>query len=177
MSQPTVVPLFDADAIARAVSQLGRRIGREIGGEDPLIVSLLGGSVVFLADLIRSIERPVRFEFIHVGYSAEHTDSGDVVGIHYPMPIDINGQSILLLKDVVASGVIETYLASQFRQRGARAVRFAALIDMPEERKTSFSVDYAAFSVSREGTLVGYGMKHQGRFGNLPYIGRFTETP
>lgn len=177
MSQARVVPLFDADAIARAVSALGRRIAEEIGREDPLIVSLLGGSVVFLADLIRSIERPLRFEFIHVGYSAERTDSGDVVGIHYPMPIDIAGQSILLLKDVVASGVIETYLANQFRQRGARVVRFAALIDMPEERKTSFAVDYAAFTVPREGTLVGYGMKHQGRHGHLSHIGRFTETP
>jgi hypoxanthine phosphoribosyltransferase len=175
MSQQTVVPLFDAQTIAQAVSRLGRRISDEIGGEDPLIVSLLGGSVVFLADLIRSIERQVRFEFIHVGYSSEHTDSGDVMGIHYPMPIDIRDQSILLLKDVVASGVIETYLASQFRQRGARGVRFAALIDMPEERKTNFNVDYAAFSVSREGTLVGYGMKHQGRLGNLPFIGRFAE--
>ncbi len=173
MNAPVITPLFDAARIARAVTDLGRRIGEEIGGEDPLVVSLLGGSVIFLADLLRSIASPLRFEFIHVAYSSGGAEA-QVLEIQYPMPLDLGGQSLLLLKDVVASGVIESYLASQFRERGARAVRFAALIDMPEERKIGFAIDYAAFTVPREGTLVGYGMKHGGRFGNLPYIGRFT---
>ena len=70
-----------------------------------------------------------------------------------------------------ASGVIETYLTSQFRQRGAKAVRFATLIDVPDLRKTDFEPDYRLFSADRQGMFVGYGLKYKGRFGNLPYIG------
>ena len=165
-----VEPLFDAEAVRDNVRDLGRRIGEELSGEDPLLVALLGGSVIFLADLVRAIERPVRFEFIQMG-SGEASEPG-VVQIRYPLPLDIAGQSVLLLKDVVTSGVTEPYLEQQLRDHGAREVRFAALIDIPDERKTAFEVSYAAFRTGRQGLLVGYGLKHEGRYGNLPYVGR-----
>jgi hypoxanthine phosphoribosyltransferase len=92
--------------------------------------------------------------------------------LHYPIPVEIAGRRVVVLKDVVSSGVTELYLGEQLRQHGAREVRFAALVDLPDERKTAFTVDYRAFSTWRTGTLVGYGLKHQGRYGNLPYIGR-----
>jgi hypoxanthine phosphoribosyltransferase len=95
--------------------------------------------------------------------------------IQYPIPIDIAGQSVLVLKDVVSSGVTEPYLEQQLRDHGAREVRFAALIDMPDERKTAFDLHYFAMSTRRRGLLVGYGLKHQGRYGNLPYVGRMAD--
>jgi len=165
-----VEPLFEAETVRDSVRDLGRRIGAELSGEDPLLVALLGGSVIFLADLVRAIERPVRFEFIQVG-SGESPEAG-VVEIRYPLPLDIAGQSVLVLKDVVGSGVTEPYLEQQLRDHGAREVRFAALIDIPDERKTAFEVGYAAFRTGRQGLLVGYGLKHEGRYGNLPYVGR-----
>jgi hypoxanthine phosphoribosyltransferase len=165
-----VEPLFDAETVRASVHQLGRRLGEELAGEDPLLIALLGGSVIFLADLVRAIERPVRFEFIQVG-SGEAAEPG-VVQIRYPLPLDLAGQSVLVLKDVVTSGVTEPYLEQQLRDHGAREVRFAALIDIPDERKTDFQVGYAAFSTGRQGLLVGYGLKHDGLYGNLPYVGR-----
>jgi hypoxanthine phosphoribosyltransferase len=112
----------------------------------------------------------VRYEFIHVS-SGEDQESG-VVEIEYPLPVDVAGQSVLVLKDVVTSGVTEPYLEEQLRNHGAREVRFAALIDIPDARKTDFRLEYSAFTVAPQGVLVGYGLKHEGRYGNLPFVGR-----
>jgi len=166
---PTEV-LFSADAVREGVLALGQRIDRELGDEDPLLVALLGGSVIFFADLVRAIPRPIRFELIHVA-TGESADSG-VMRIQYPIPVEIAGQSVVVVKDVVASGVTEPYLEQQLRDHGARAVRFAALIDIPDDRKTGFEVSYSVFSIPRQGVLVGYGLKHDGRWGNLPYVAR-----
>lgn len=174
MNHPdTLEPLFDAESVRAHVQELGRKIAQELEGEDPLLIALLGGSVIFLADLVRAIERPVRFEFIQVGLdpSGEASEPG-VVEIRYPLPLDVAGQSVLVLKDVVTSGVTEPYLEQQLRDHGARDVRFAALIDIPDERKTDFQVGYAAFRTGRQGLLVGYGLKHDGLYGNLPYVAR-----
>jgi hypoxanthine phosphoribosyltransferase len=180
ITQNDIEPLFDAEALSASFRDLGRRINAELGGDDPLLVALLGGSVIFLADLVRAIERPVRFEFIQVGQegSADTASTGDigVTRIQYPLPLDVAGQSVLVLKDVVTSGVTEPYLEQQLRDHGAREVRFAALIDIPDERKTAFEVSYAAFRTGRQGVLVGYGLKQDARYGNLPYVGRLRGT-
>lgn len=170
--------LFSAEEVRDKVTALGRRIASDLGKGDLLLVALLGGSVIFLADLVRAIEKPVRYEFIDVGYRVDATrddeEGSDVLRIQYPIPIDIAGQSLLVLKDVVSSGVTEPYLEQSLRDHGAREVRFAALIDMPDERKTPFDLDYFALSTRRRGLLVGYGLKHLGLYGNLPYVGRLA---
>lgn len=166
--------LHDAERIGRRICQLGSEVRTALAAEDPILVSLLSGSVIFLADLVRAVEAPLRFEFMQVSYSSADGAEDDVLEIEYPLPVDIGGQSILLIKDVVASGIIETYLIQQLRERGAREIRFAALIDLPDERKTALSVDFCAFSEQKAGAFVGYGLKHKGRYGNLPYIGRLT---
>jgi hypoxanthine phosphoribosyltransferase len=175
-----VETLFDAETVRESVAALGRRITEELGAEDPLLVALLGGSVIFLADLVRSIGLPVRYEFIDVAYqvdpaSGEGEEEEGVLKIQYPIPLDIAGQSVVVLKDVVSSAVTEPYLEQQLRNHGAREVRFAALIDLPDERKTAFDLPYSALATHRRGLLVGYGLKHQGRYGNLPYVGRLAD--
>jgi len=170
--KPDIEPLFDDAAVRDRIAELGRQIESEIGSEDPLLVGLLEGTLIFLSDLVRAIPSPVRFELIQV-HSGE--DSG-VIRIEYPIPVDIAGQSVLVVKDVVASGVTEPYLGQQLRDHGARQVRFVTLVDLPDERKTDFRPDFAAFSTSRKGVLVGYGLKHMGRYGNLPGVGRVRGT-
>lgn len=169
-----VEPLYSAETIAREVAALGERLDRELP-TDVLLVSLVGGSLIFLADLVRAIPRPVRYELLHVetglGSPEAGGDAGSLLSLHYPVDFSVEGESLLLLKDVVASGVTETYLVGQLRGQGAREVRVAALVDKPGERKTDLEVDYRVFSDSGPGILVGYGLKHQGGHGNLPYIG------
>lgn len=167
-----VETLFEPAALQKRIAELGRRIGEEVGDEDPIVVGLLEGSLFFLVDLVRAVERPVRFELIQV---ASGEKSG-VFRIEYPIPVDIAGQSVLVVKDVVSSGVTEPYLQQQLRDHGASRVRFAALIDIPDARKTDFVPDYSAFTIPPSGTLVGYGLKHQGRYGNLSAVGRIKGT-
>jgi len=170
-----IEPLFDADTVRESVEALGRKIEGDFGADDPLLVALLGGSVIFLADLVRAIGRPVRYEFIDVGLSGSEENGAEVVQIRYPIPLEISGQRVLVVKDVVSSGVTEPYLEQQLKDHGAREVRFAALIDMPDERKTEFELHYRALTAERQGgLLVGYGLKHAGRYGNLPSVGRLS---
>ena len=176
MTAPTIKVLFDARAIAARVQALGQRLQREVSREDPVVVSLLGGSVIFLADLIRSISTPLRYEFVQVEYRVHDEGEEEVVDIHYPFPLDVSGQSMIVLKDVVSTGIIETYLGNQLVLKGAKRVRFVALVDLPKERKTHCQIDYSVFTTERSARLVGYGMKHQGRHGNLPYVGYLAES-
>lgn len=179
-SNRKIEPLYEAAALRGSVAELAEQLSADFSETEPLLLAILGGSLIFLADLVRAIDRPVRYELIQVGYSeGDAVESGEapeamerVQNIHYPIPVEIAGRSVVVVKDVVASGVIEVYLAEKLRQHEAREVRFAALIDMPYERKTEFTVDYSAFTTQRDGILVGYGLKHEGRYGNLPYIGR-----
>jgi hypoxanthine phosphoribosyltransferase len=178
LSLPDIETLFDAETVRESVAALGRKIDAELGDEDPLLIALLGGSVIFLADLVRAIPRPVRFEFIDVAYHvspALDENEDELLRIEYPIPVEIAGQSVLVLKDVVSSAVTEAYLEQQLRDHGAAQVRFAALIDLPDERKTAFDLHYSALTSHREGVLVGYGLKAQGRYGNLPYVGRLAD--
>lgn len=165
--------VYDAGEVESAVIALGERLREDCADDDPLLLTLLGGSVIFLADLVRAYERPVRYEFVDVGYRRSESAATELLSIHYPIPVDVAGQHVLVVKDVVGSGVTETYLAEQFGDRGAESVRFVALIDLPADRKTELAVDYHAFTLERSAPLVGYGLKHEGRFGNLPYVGRF----
>jgi hypoxanthine phosphoribosyltransferase len=177
-SLPDIETLFGAEEVRDSVAALGLRIDAEIGGEDPLLIALLGGSVIFLADLVRAIPRPVRYEFIDVAYRVDpavSTETDEVLRIQYPIPVEIAGRSVLVLKDVVSSGVTEPYLEQQLRDHGAAQVRFAALIDLPDERKTAFDLQYRALTSHRHGVLVGYGLKADGLYGNLSYVGRLAD--
>lgn len=174
-TEQTIEPLFQADEIEREVRDLGRRLADDLASDDPLFLSLLGGSVIFLADLVRAYQPSVRFEFVQVGYRHPEVSAADLLEIQYPIPIDVTDQSLVVVKDVISTGVTETYLSAQFLQKGARSVRFAALIDLPDERRTDLDVVYRAFTMDHAGPLVGYGLKFHGRHGNLPYIGRLTD--
>lgn len=171
-----IEPLFQADEIEREVLDLGHRLADDLAEDEPLFLSLLGGSVIFLADLVRAYRPPVRFEFVQVGYRHPEVSAADLLEIQYPIPIDVNDQNLVVVKDVISTGVTETYLAQQFLQKGARSVKYTALIDLPDERRTDLDVVYHAFTLDHAGPLVGYGLKFHGRYGNLPYIGRLTTT-
>ena len=172
--QPQIKLLFEANDIQRRVKGLGQRLERDKPLEDPLFISIVGGSVLFLADLIRTMAEPIRYEFVQVHYAASGR-GGDILEVGYPISLDVSGQDILVVKDVVSTGVIESYLKSQFQHRGARRVVFATLIDVKGERTTDFQPDYQLFTVEHAGVFVGYGLQYQGRWGNLSYIGEVID--
>lgn len=173
MNEGRLQTLYDAETIATNVHDLGRRLESDHVGSTPILISIVGGSVVFLADLLRAIDQPVRYETIQVRYTASE-DEDAAVDIDFPLSLNVSGQALVVLKDVASTGVIENYLMNQLVGMGARQVRFVALIDLPEERKSDFHVDYRVFTPRRPGIFVGYGLKHDGMFGNLPHLARLT---
>lgn len=174
MNEPTIQLLYDAETIRKKVQALGRRIEQEMAPGDPLILSNLGGSVVFLADLVRAVRRPVRFDFLQVHYTYSDGQD-DLLDIQFPMSVEVTGQSVLMVKDVIATGVVDSFLRDQLQKRGAREVRFAALLDVPEQRRTQFEPEYAVFLPKKTGRFVGYGIKYGGLYGNLDHIGLLLE--
>jgi len=162
--------LHDEQAIRTSIGELGAAIRRDAGEGEILIIGVLKRTTMFLADLVRQIPGSVRYEFIDVLTEVSDTETADALSINFLTHFQIQGQRVYLLKDIVSSGAIETYLLSQLRQKEPADLKLVAMLDRPGMRTTPLDVDYALFSVG-EGTYVGYGLEYENQYGNLPYIG------
>jgi len=159
-------PTFSQTQIAERIAELGRSIRDDAGELDILLIGILKGSCVFLADLLRATPGRVNYQFVDV---VRHGGGEEAVGINFLTHFDMAGKTVYLLKDVVATGVIETYLLDQFRVRKPAALKLVALLDRPQARRVLLEVDFTAFEVE-SGVFVGYGLEHEGGYENLPYI-------
>jgi hypoxanthine phosphoribosyltransferase len=166
METPAFEKRFDADRIAARVEEIARRLDEDFRDDPVVLLSILKGAAFFAADLARRMRSRISIEYISVR-RAEGSD--EILQIDFVTGFSLGGRPVVLLKDVVNTGVIETYLSDQLRAAGVRTLRIAAIVDKPRERKTDLSVDYPLFT-SEGGTFVGYGMEFQGRHGNLPYV-------
>jgi hypoxanthine phosphoribosyltransferase len=162
-----VEPRYSAETIASRVDEVARTLDAEFAGQSLILVSILKGSSVFLADLARRLNNPVGCEYISVR-RAEHPDQ--ILQIDFSTRFAIGSRPVLLLKDVVNTGVIETYLITHLRDQGASSIQLAAIIDKEGERTTDIVVKYPLFAASG-GHFAGYGMEYHGKYANLPYIG------
>jgi hypoxanthine phosphoribosyltransferase len=166
--QPTLTLRHSEADIAARVADVARRITRDYEDRPLVLLSLLKGSAIFLADLCRKIERPHGFEFINV--TRREVEGKESVEIDFTTPLSISGKEVVVLKDVVNTGVIETYLMNQLRTDDPATIRFAAIVDRPHERRSSILVDYVLFNSTDRDHLVGYGMEYAGQYGHLPHI-------
>lgn len=162
---------YSAKEIAKRVAALGARIRGDAGDDGLFLLGVLKGTSCFLPDLMRAIPGEVGYGFIDVVRDVADTETAAAVEIDFLNWIDIAGRNVYLLKDVVSTGVIESYLLTQLRQKNPASLRLVALLDRPELRTVELETDYCVFEVS-EGTFVGYGLELEGKYGNLPYIGR-----
>ncbi|MGA7615379.1 MAG: phosphoribosyltransferase family protein [Thermoanaerobaculia bacterium] len=163
--------LHSAAEIHARIEQLGRDIRQDAGDREICLVGILKGALVFLADLLRCIPGPVHYEFIDVIRDISDTEVAEAMEIDFLTHFSIEGKYVYLLKDVVSTGVIETWLTNQLRQRNPASIRMVALLDRPEQRTVDFDVDFAAFR-ARDGVYAGFGLEYEGHEGNLPFIGR-----
>lgn len=152
--------------IARRVHEIALKINADYPSGPIVLIGVLKGAGIFLADLARALRRDVRIEYISV---LRGNEADEIVDFHFVTRFDAKDADLLVLKDVVRSGVVETYLLNQLREEGPRSIRLACLVDRPQERKSSLLSDYVLFP-SEEGVLVGYGMEYKGQGGNLPFI-------
>jgi hypoxanthine phosphoribosyltransferase len=165
MTQAQLEQRFESEQIARRVSEVAFSLCKEFPAGDLVLVSILKGSSFFLGDLARLMTVPVACEYI----SVRRGQAEQVLQIDFRTEFDVRGRPALLLKDVVSTGVIESYLIGHLRSQGASQVRLAAIIDRTDQRTTDVVVDYSLFAVPR-GHFAGYGMEYQGSHAQLPYI-------
>ena len=168
MTEQPLTPKFSARDIEARVEEIASRIDRDYQGRPLVMVSILKGSAFFLADLSRRLTREHGYEFINV--TRRESGGSESIEIDFSTPLSVAGKDVVVLKDVVNTGIIETYLMNQLRNDEPSSIRFAAIIDKPQERRSSLLVDYVLFTDNASEILVGYGMEHGGLYGHLPHI-------
>jgi hypoxanthine phosphoribosyltransferase len=164
-----ITKAFSAREIEQRVAALAAEI-RDDAGDAPLfLLGILKGASCFLADLLRRIPGEAGYGFIDVVRGIGDTDTAAALEITYLSWIDLRGRNVYVVKDVVTTGVIETYLLTQLREKQPSTLKLVALLDRPDARTVDLTADFRAFEAG-EGPYVGYGLELDGHFGNLPYI-------
>ncbi len=149
--------LYSRDEIQRRVRQLSETISGDYEGRDLILVGVLKGAFIFLADLVRNLTIPCTIDFIRAAsYGSDSISSGDVL-ITKDLEIDIAGKDVLIVEDIIDTGITLHHLADKLKQRNPRSLKICALIDKRARRKIEFDADYVGF-VTEDGFLVGYGL-------------------
>ena len=162
-------PLITADRLRARVAELGREIARDYADRPPVIVAVLKGSFVFVADLVRAIRLPLEVEFIAIRSYAGTSTSG-VVEITQDLARPIAGQHVLLVEDVVDTGLSMGYLLDNLSTRRPASLQVCALLEKPSRAKVRVPIAYRGFEIPDE-FVVGYGLDVDGKYRNLPYVG------
>lgn len=163
--------LLTREEIAGKVRELGQQITRDYAGKSPVLVCILKGASVFFTDLIREIDLPLTLDFMAISSYGSATKTSGVVRILKDLDNDILGKDVIVVEDIVDSGVTLSYLTKLLMQRGAKSLRIATLLDKPERRKVKdLKVDYMCFHIP-DAFVVGYGLDYDQVYRNLPDIG------
>ena len=164
--------LVSADQLQRRVSELGAEISRDYADRSLLLVGVLKGAVFFLSDLMRFIEIPVEVDFMAVASYGSATDSSGVVRILKDLDVAIEDRDVLIVEDIVDSGLTLQYLIRNLGSRNPRTLEVCALLTKPERRKVDLPTRYVGFEIP-DRFVVGYGLDHAERHRNLPYVAAF----
>lgn len=162
--------LVTREEIDAAVQKLGDEITRDYQGKNLLLVGILKGAIVFFSDLMRAIDLPLETEFMAVSSYGASTKTTGVVNLVKDLTIDITGKDVLIVEDIVDSGMTLSYLKKYLSTRGAASIKIATLLDKPERRRVDLKADYFCFTIPDE-FVVGYGLDYAEKYRNLPDIG------
>ena len=157
------------DEIAVFVDRLAKQITEDYGGEEIVVVGILKGACVFLADLIRKIELPLILDFMQVSSYYNGTQSSGNVRIRKDLDYDIAGKHVLIVEDIIDSGVTMECLKRELMTRNPKSIKVCAAFDKPSRRKVDFTADYIGQEVPDE-FIVGYGLDYAGKYRNLPDV-------
>ncbi len=168
-TNPNLEVLIPTEEITKRISELGAEIARDYAGRNPLLIAVLKGACLFLSDLMRAADIPLNVEFIAISsYGAEMRTSGEV-RILKDLDVAIEGRHILVVEDIVDTGLTLSYLLANLKSRGAESVKLAALLDKFERREKEVPIDYLGFKIPDK-FVVGYGLDFAERYRNLPFI-------
>ena len=162
--------LLTEEDIQKKVKEIGEKITHDYEGKNLMLVSVLKGSVAFMADLMRAIDLPLKIDFMSVSSYGSGTTSSGVVKINKDLDIDLHGVDLLIVEDILDSGKTLHYITKMLSDRGTASIRIACLLDKPERRVVPLSADYTCFDIPDK-FVVGYGLDYDQKYRNLPYIG------
>ena len=170
-----VEKLIDASKIANRVEQLGRQITRDYHGKDLVVIGVLKGCVVFLADLIRHIDLPLEVEFLSASSYTAGSVANDSIEVFGSRPITLKGRHLLLVEGIVETGRTAAEMVNHLKQLEPASIEFVTLLDKPAAHRCKVSVKYSGFSIGNE-FVVGYGLDNTQKYRNLPFIGRVIDN-
>lgn len=162
--------LLSADQIATRVKEIGEQISADYAGEEILMIGVLRGAVIFMSDLARSISIPVAIDFMAVSSYGASTTSSGIVRILKDLDEEVAGRHILVVEDIIDSGLTLNYLLDNLHSRKPASIRLVTLLNKPERRKKEVHVDYNGFTIP-DHFVVGYGLDYAEKYRNLPFIG------
>jgi len=168
--------LVPADDLQRRVGELGAEISVDYDGRDLLLVGVLKGAVFFLSDLMRQISIPCQLDFMAVASYGSATDSSGVVRILKDLDGAIEGRDVLIIEDIVDSGLTLQYLLRSLGARNPGTLEVCALLTKPERRKVELPTRYVGFEIP-DRFAIGYGLDHGERYRNLPYVAALSRSP
>jgi hypoxanthine phosphoribosyltransferase len=168
-NNPELEVLITAEDLQARIREIGARITRDYAGRRPELICVLKGAMVFMSDLMRAIDLPVTIDFIAVSSYGKGMNTSGEVKIVKDLDEPLEGRDILLVEDILDTGLTLNYLMRSFRSRGATSVRIVTLLNKPERRQAEVDVAYQGFDIPDK-FVVGYGLDFGERYRNLPYI-------
>jgi hypoxanthine phosphoribosyltransferase len=162
--------LIDEETLRNRIVELGEEISRDYTGREPLLIGVLKGAVFFMADLMRQLTAPCEVDFMAVASYGASTDSSGVVRILKDLDINIEGRHVLVVEDIIDSGLTLSYLMRNLEAREPASLEVCALMTKPERREIDVPVRYVGFEIPNR-FVIGYGLDFAERYRNLPYVG------
>jgi hypoxanthine phosphoribosyltransferase len=168
-NNPNLEVMFSQEQLLLRVRELGAQITRDYAGLNPLLIGVLKGACFFLSDLLRVIDTRISIEFMAISSYGSSTRTSGEVRIMKDLDVPIEGRHILVVEDIVDTGLTLSYLLQNLESRGAASVKLAALLDKYERREKDVKIDYLGFQIP-DHFVVGYGLDFAERYRNLPFI-------
>ena len=162
--------LIDEDRLQERIRELGRELSQDYAGRELLLVGVLKGAVLFMSDFARALQLPTQMEFMAVSSYGSATSSSGVVRILKDLDRDIQGKDILVVEDIIDSGLTLSYLLRNLESREPASLEICALLTKPDRREIDVPVRYVGFEIPNE-FVIGYGLDFAERYRNLPYVG------
>jgi hypoxanthine phosphoribosyltransferase len=166
--------LIDEDSLAARIAELGREISEDYAGRDLLLLGVLKGAVFFMSDLMRNLTVPCEIDFMAISSYGASTDSSGVVRILKDLDLNIEGRHVLIVEDIIDSGLTLSYLVRNLESREPATLEICALLTKPARREIDVPVRYTGFEIPNK-FVIGYGLDFAERYRNLPYVGVLHE--
>lgn len=166
--------LLTEEEIDAKIKELGKQITKDYKGKNLMLVGILKGAVMFMAELAKNINMPVLMDFMAVSSYGKSSTSTGIVRIIKDLDCSIHDKDILIVEDIIDTGLTLSYLTDNLKKRGAKSVKIVTLLDKPDRRKADVPVDYRGFSIPDE-FVVGFGLDYAEQYRNLPYVAALKE--